>query len=306
MWNYDGFLGKAKIYFQRGSEHEHSDDDEFAIWHLLGFEFLLRAPLAKIHPSLLAIPTDSDSLLAANGITVGRDPKSAPSTLVIDRLGKIVSGFAGDAALDAGFLMNLRNAELHASDAAVSDVSNDLWLPKLIRVAKVICTHLELKVEDIIEADVVKLGETLLDQADKKVGHDVSIKIRAARALLDGLTPGEIEARAASITPTSFADRHRISLSSATVTCPVCSHDIYAPKSYVRSSRERLDGDSVLRDDIYLVTELRCPVCGLELTGAPELVAAGIAQLVIEEEYESLEERYQVDPEFDGPEYMDE
>ncbi|TNC44653.1 hypothetical protein [Mumia zhuanghuii] len=306
MWDYEGFLGKAKIYFQRGAEHEHSHDDEFAIWHLLGFEFLLRAPLAKIHPSLLAIPTDNDSLLAANGITVSRDPKSAPSTVVIDRLGKIVSGFAGGPALDAGFLMNLRNAELHTSHGAVSDVSNDLWLPKLVRVAKILCAHLDLDVSEVVGDDVVTLGETLIDQADKKVEHEVASKLKAARAFLNGLTPAEVEARASSIQPTSFLERLRINRDSAQVACPACKQGIYAPKTYVRSSRERLDGDSLVRDDIYLLTGLRCPVCGLELTGALELVAAGIPQQVVEESHESLEERYQVEPEYDGAEYMDE
>ncbi len=306
MWDYEGFIGKAKLYFKRGAEHEHSDDDEFAIWHLLGFEFLLRAPLAKLHPSLLASTSDNESLLAANGVTTPKDPKSVPSGVVIDRLKKIVKDFAGGPESDSGFLMNLRNAELHASNAAVSEASNDLWLPKLVRVAKILCQHMGIDIRDVLDDDVVTLGETLLDEADKKVAHAVRLKIEAAQTLLHQLSQSEIEARVAASNPTSRTERYLRQRTAAIVKCPVCQHGVYAPKTYVRSARERLDGDTLARDDIFLLSELKCSVCGLELLGAAELVAAKIPQQVTEEEHESLEERYQVEPEYDGPEYMDE
>ncbi|SIS23017.1 hypothetical protein [Williamsia sterculiae] len=307
MWDYDGFIGKARLYFTRGAEHEHSDDDEFAIWHLLGFEFLLRAPLAKLHPSLLAATNDNDSLLAANGVTTSKDPKSVVSGVVIDRLARIVPEFAGAAVSDSLFLMSLRNAELHASNAAVSEVSNDVWLPKLVRVAKIICQFLAIEPEDVLDDAVVKLGETLLDEADKKVAHTVELKIQAARNFLQRLSQDEVDARVAAAKPTGMEifTRQR---TTASVKCPACERNVYAPKAYVRSAREHLDGDTVIRDDIYLIDELRCPVCGLELLGAPELVAAQVPQQVTEQEHESLDERYHVetDYDYDGPEYMDE
>src|SRR6476661_1227596 len=93
MWDFDSIYGKAQTYFARGAEHEHSDDDEFVIWHLLGFEFLLRMPLANLHPSLLAAP-EGDSVLAANGIPTSNEPKSVPSHTVVSRLMQIVPNFS--------------------------------------------------------------------------------------------------------------------------------------------------------------------------------------------------------------------
>lgn len=305
MWDYDGFIGKAGLYFTRGAEHEHSDDDEFAIWHLLGFEFLLRAPLAKLHPSLLAATNDNDSLLAANGVTTPKDPKSVASGVVIDRLARIVPEFAGSAVGDSLFLMSLRNSELHASNAAVSEVPNDLWLPKLVRVAKIICQHLVIDLQDVLDDAVVKLGETLLDDADKKVAQAVRSKIEAAQNFFKKLRQDEIDARVAAAKPTGM-ERFARQRTTAAVRCPACEHTVDAPKTYVRSAREHLDGDTVIRDDIYLIDELKCPICGLELLGAPELVAAHVPQQVTEQEQESLDERYQVEPIYDGPEYMDE
>ncbi|HEY9313804.1 hypothetical protein [Williamsia sp.] len=308
MWDYEGFLGKAEIYFRRAAEHGHSDDDEFAIWHLLGFEFLLRAPLAKVHPSLLA-DNASDSLLAANGIATDKQAKSAMSTVVIERLKKIVPEFAGDPERDSGVLMGLRNAELHTSDATVSDVPNALWLPKLVRIAKVLCKHLEIDVHDLLDNNVVKLGENLLDEADKKIEQEVRTKINAAHKLLKQLSQTEIDARVTTAKPTGIA-RLGLTQTATIVKCPVCQNSVYAPKTYVRSTPERLEDDEAVHDNIFLINELKCQVCGLDLPNAAELVAAGLRQQVIETDSESLEDRYgtepELHPEYDGPEYMDE
>ena len=37
MWDFDSMFGKTKTYFARAAELEHSDDDEFVIWHLSSF-----------------------------------------------------------------------------------------------------------------------------------------------------------------------------------------------------------------------------------------------------------------------------
>jgi hypothetical protein len=40
MWNYDGFMGKAGLYFTRAKEHPRVEDDVMAVWLLLGPELL--------------------------------------------------------------------------------------------------------------------------------------------------------------------------------------------------------------------------------------------------------------------------
>jgi hypothetical protein len=74
MWDYDGLIGKARIYFERAEAVDEADDDAFAVWLLLGLEFLLRAPLAKVNPVLLADP-NGDAILHAAGFPSGPDAK---------------------------------------------------------------------------------------------------------------------------------------------------------------------------------------------------------------------------------------
>lgn len=306
MWDYDGFVGKAKVYFARGADHN-TADEEFAMWHLLGFEFLLRAPLAKCHASLLTAPNDNDSLLAANGIARLKDPRSAPSTLVIDRLKSAVPQFGDDnsAANDSRFLLNIRNAELHTSDAVLAGTTTGLWLPKLIRVARLITSHLGLQIEELLDVKIVDLGDKLIDVADKKVERDVHAKMETAKAFLKKLNDGEIKERVASINAITNLGSIHLFAAGARVICPACQNRVYAPRTLIRTGQEHLEGEAVTWENVFLIERLDCPVCDLKLENAAELAAAGITTLVSEEARESLDEWYQMST-YDGPEYMDE
>src|SRR5437870_3462073 len=112
MWSYDDFLAKAKLYMARAAQHDRADD-EFALWLLLGLEFLLRAPLAQVHPTLLASPEGPSLLDAAGFSDPTREPKSVAITTVLERLKVIVPSFSQQRFEDASFLINLRNAEVH-------------------------------------------------------------------------------------------------------------------------------------------------------------------------------------------------
>ncbi len=291
MWDLDGYMGKAQEYFRRAAQHDHSDDDEFVLWHLLGLEFLLRAPLAALHPSLLAAP-EGDSLLAANGIPIDAEPKTVPSHTVLSRLTKIVAGFTTALQRDAQTLLNLRNAELHTADAAVQNVGNEFWLPKLVRIAEALCGHLDFDVDDVLAPDVVQLGHRLIDAEDKKLAHEVSQRIAEARAFAQKLTDVELAARKAAIEPATLLERLRALSRRSKVECPACATEIYADREYVRSTRERLEEGSVIKDKVYVVTACNCPVCGLKLVGTAEIVAGGLPQQVTLEEAESLEDMY--------------
>jgi len=291
MWNLDAYMGKAQDYFRRASEHDHSDDDEFVLWHLLGLEFLLRAPLAAIHGSLLAAP-EGDSLLAANGIPIEAEPRTVPSHTVLSRLTKIVAGFTTSLQRDSQTLLNLRNAELHTAEAAIQNVGNQFWLPKLVRIASVICEHLDVDVRDVLAPDVVSLGAKLIDAEDKRLAHEVGAKIVNARGFAERLTEVELAARIAAVEPASTVERLIAEGQKSKFECPACHTSVYVDREYVRSSGERLELDSIVKDKVYVITALDCPVCGLKLSGTAEIVAGGLPQQVTVEEFESLDDLY--------------
>lgn len=281
MWDFDTVYGKAKLYFARGAEHEHSDDEEFVIWHLLGFEFLLRAPLAMLHASLLAVP-EGDSILAANGIPTLTEPKSVPTHTVVRRLMQIVPDFTQERERDAFNLLNLRNAELHTGKSAVGNVGNEFWLPKLLRVAGVICAYLEVDLADVLDEEVVGLGRSLVDREDERLARRVAGLIKEAKSFRSKLSEGEIASRALGLAGLPGQRR---------VACPACNHRVPIRAERMRTSRSRFKDSSLVRDAVYVATGFECPICTLRLSSTAEIKAAELTQQFTEEEREDLTER---------------
>ncbi|MEV4260582.1 hypothetical protein [Kribbella sp. NPDC049584] len=287
MWDYDGLIGKARVYFERAEAVGKADDDAFAIWLLLGLEFLLRAPLSRVHPALLADP-NGDAILHAVGYpggSEGRDPKSIQVTTVITRLRRIVEDFTSDRENDATLLAALRNRELHSSEAALASIEVALWLPRFTRVAEVICSHLGLDPTDVVGEQVMKHGRALVDAEDKKLANEVRVRIAQATAFASGLTAEE------------KADRHTRSpfappWSTAKVACPGCAFDVALELETIRRTNERLEDGDILTDVISVARKLRCPVCGLNLDSTAEISAAGLPQQHTSTESESLADRY--------------
>lgn len=292
MWDYDSLIGKARVYFERAANHPNVDDDELALWMVLGLEFLLRAPLSKVHPSMLAAP-EGDAILHANGIPTTKDPKSIPTHTVLSRLRQVVPGFDPDREKDANFLVNMRNAELHTGDAALANVSTSTWLPRFLRVADVICDHLEIDVADLITEDLQAQGQGLVDEQDAKTKHAVSKKINDGKQILAHLTPAEVLQRTPAgvkLFPWTPQEQQ--------IDCPACGTTTFMTVEEVRSGSEQIDGDSVTRETIWIATDLSCPVCGLHLEDTAEIAAAGIEQQYIRTTSEDLEERYAQDADY--------
>lgn len=283
MWDYDSLLAKTQVYLQRAEDHPHANDDEFALWMLLGLEFLLRAPLARVHPSLLAAP-EGNSLLHAAGVTTVGDPKSVASHTVIDRLAHVVPSFNGDRQSDARQLLALRNNELHTGSAALASLRTEVWLPRFLRVAEVLCTHLELKIEDLIGEEIASLGRTLADEEDKRLCSEVNKRIGSAKVFFDGLQSSDVAARgrASELPP---------DLTAETVQCPACGQDALLALDAVRSTNEQLIDDEFVRDVILVATRLTCKVCGLVLQGTAELKCAGLPQQLTRARRESVYDR---------------
>lgn len=284
MWDYASLIGKAELYFSRAEAHPRAEDDEFALWLLLGMEFLLRAPLANAHPSLLAAP-EGHSILHAIGIKYDRDPKSIPTHSAIERLTHVVPAFDNDRQEEARSLTALRNTELHTGAAAVASVKHEIWLPKFMRVAEVIAAHLELDVDALVGEGVAALGRTLVDADDKRVKRDIEERITARKAFYEGLSPEEIEGRRWSVL-TFLPDNIEA------VNCPACSEQAPLDLTTTRVTSETVIDDEFVREVIMVAKQLLCQVCGLELSGPAEVAYAGLNQQYFRQTSESFYDRF--------------
>ncbi|MET7863697.1 hypothetical protein [Micromonospora taraxaci] len=320
MWDYDSLISKAKAYFTRAQEHPKADDEVMAIWLLLGLEFLLRAPLAKVSPILLAEP---DFALDAAGFPSpdGSEPKSVATRTVVARLQRVVEGFTPERSKDANFLINIRNKELHTGSIAVG-LDPATWLPRFIRVLDVICEHLSLPAGHLIGYELVEQGRALVDAEDKRLVFEIKGKITSCKTVYEILRPDEVAARRLDIPdprgqyetipglgpgPTFDAFKAWQKIVEQTgyepefVACPACGERAAVRLKHVRATGERLEGESIFRDTVFVGTGMTCMVCGLALSSTAELRAAGIAQQYKREEEESLEDRFGIS--YDSEDY---
>lgn len=297
MWDYDGFIGKARLYFGRAQGHQRVENDVLAVWLLLGLEFLLRAPLAKVNPTLLADPNpNGNAIMYAAGfpVTPGDQPKSIQANTVISRLGIVITEFGKERQNDATFLVGLRNAELHGSGSPFEmDVAQ--WLPHFTRVVDVVCPHLGLDPVDVVGVDIIVHGRSLVDAADKRLEHEVNKRIAAAKMVFSHLRTEEIEARRAlfprrlsfgcppGMTITAWVATMRVPSSIELVRCPACNEEIPMLLQAVRATDKRLEKGEIVRDVVYIAIGLSCPMCDLELVNTAEIRAAKIPQQYVKQ-----------------------
>jgi hypothetical protein len=163
------------------------------------------------------------------------------------------------------------------------DVS--LWLPRFIRVAQVICSHLSLDPSDVVGTEVMKQGRALVDEEDKKLAHAVATRIAAAKAFAEHLLDKEVQERhLAGLASRQSADK--------VVPCPACGQDVALDLEPIRRTNERLEDDEIRYDIISVARGLECPVCDLTLSTTAEVSAAGLPQQYTRTEVESFEDRH--------------
>ncbi len=283
MWDYNSLIRKSQIYFMRARDHPKANDDEFSLWLLLGLEFLLRAPLAKVNKTLLA-DSNNDSILHAAGFPGNAKQKSISAQILIERLGKVIEAFTKERQDDAKILIELRNAELHTGESALT-LDSSIWLPRFMRVVTVICAYLTMDPVDLLGEEVVKQGQALVDEEDKKLAYEVKRRIAASRDFFRRLQEDEVNSRRAMI-PFLFGEP------TGSATCPACESKATLYVNDVRRTNERLENGVLYRDIVYVAREFECTVCGLRLTNTAEIKCAGLPQQYSQLKRESLEARF--------------
>ncbi|MBO2461468.1 hypothetical protein [Actinomadura violacea] len=295
MWDYDSYIGKAKLYFTRAAEHPRVDDDEMPLWLLLGLEFLLGAPLAKISPLLLADVEKAGgaSIMAAAGYPSSAAPRTVPTSTVVSRLEIAIPDFTPDLKKEALGLVGLRNEELHTGNSPLS-VDAEQWLPNFTRVLEVVCAHLGRDPADLIDQEIIDQGRKLVASQDQKLENEVRKRINEAKAFFERLKPDEISGRRTRGNETQrvLIDTFPEATAFQVVACPACGDPGLARLDAVRTTRERIEDDEIHQEVVYIAGGFTCTTCELALSGTPEIRAAGMQQQYIRRFHEEARDRY--------------
>lgn len=256
----------------------------------LGLEFLLRAPLAKLNPVLLADPTAGDgySVLHAAGVAPprNREPVSVGLKTVLERLVAVVPGFTTEDQESARFLTNVRNQELHSSDMSTSAISAATWMPRFLRLVGKLSAYFSEDVADYFSQDFIKHASHFVDSEDKQLKNAIEQRMSKARVLYAGLRPEEREARK----PTLFTGSD--GLWPRPTECKACGEIGLMLGEAVRTGRETLDEDMVTKRIYFVASRFACSVCGFTLSGTNEMAVIDVIQEWTQDEVESLVDRF--------------
>lgn len=126
--SHDALYAKSQAYMCRGFRaHQAGDMEEYQLWASLAMELVGKAALAKIHPALVADPTNFPSLFAACGRSITTDIKTITAKTLFERLSHVTKEF--DARYK-GFCEQMalcRNAEIHSGESPFSGIRAEAW-----------------------------------------------------------------------------------------------------------------------------------------------------------------------------------
>lgn len=195
IWDYDSLWQKAKQYIDRAYE-EDRESDLFAFWASLALEFIARATLAKVHPALLADPTDKNSLLFAFGYETTNKPKSISITTVYIRCMTIAPDFTQEMADACTTISERRNSELHSGELAFDGMPTSLWLAQFYKASAILLASQGKTLSDLLPGnEEVKAAQQMIDGLDTKYRNEADKLIGQARKSFEQLSPDEQSTR---------------------------------------------------------------------------------------------------------------
>jgi hypothetical protein len=232
LWDKDALLAKAKAYIQRAFETESRGSELFPFWATIGLEFVGRAVLANLHPSLLADPQTPEAVLFACGIGDARNAKSVHAKTVFARCVLIVSDFTKTDFVFCMSLMERRNEELHTAAAAFEVFPTEKWLADFYRVLEKLLKHLKLSLGDVLSDEdanaaaemVAAVAKVLLGQVQREIAsHAATAKALRSEDIMERRSAFKLHLR-------SFRGPTKIAK------CPACGEECLISGDIIRST----------------------------------------------------------------------
>ncbi len=296
-WDSASLLAKAKAFTERA--HDNPVDSALCgFWMSLSLELLARAALAKVHPVLLADPTQETNVHYAFGKNQKVPPKSIGAKAVFARCSIYVDEFTDQMSTFGLIIANRRNEELHTGDTAFEGLDNSSWLPQIYEIFDVLLQHLAVEPVEFYGQAYAKTAKQILADRRKSIKAEVAKKIGEAKgrvAAVSGEVKADLVAKGQAAVKTALS-KHRLRRACI---CPACGFNAALTGEVVSRSPTKIDEEAttISREARVLPNQMVCGVCKLKLEGYQELLEAKLGNIYTASEEDDPLEYFGIIPE---------
>jgi hypothetical protein len=272
-WASDILLRKAQRYAEEMLTHTR-DEWRFALLSTFVLEFIGRAALAKVSPTLLAESKDWNNLYFALGFTPNTKkfiPRSINISAVFDRLQVILPSFTPELQGFATVHLNRRNEELHTGGTPLDGIETT-WLSSYYHTCEVLLTSMCEDLTSVFGGSETKFAKKLITAAANKSAKTVHKTINAHKTAWQSKTPEETAILA------SQASHWAMRQSGHRVSCPACNSDALLTGAPISAPQLKLDADEnlIVEKQEFLPAKFECIACQLKIAGYSHLNACGL------------------------------
>lgn len=270
-WSRQALLAKAQRYAQEMLSHSR-DDWRFGLYSTFVLEFVARAALSHVSPTLLADAKTWGNVYFALGhapTTPKFIPRSIDISEVFGRLREAVPSFTTELEGFAAQHLNRRNEELHAGGLPFDGLSTS-WLPRFYEAVSVLLVSMGEALPTLVGDEESKLASELISASKDESAKAVAKAISAHRTVWEAKRAEEKAklAQQASVWATRQAG-HRIA-------CPACGNNALVQGEPISQPLRKLDGDVIVETQEYLPSKFECVACQLKISGLSQLSACGL------------------------------
>jgi hypothetical protein len=270
-WSPEALFSKALIYVGE-MERYTAGDWQLAFWAALSLEFVARAALAHISPTLLADRKNWRNIYHALGrpsTAKGYAPVSIPITEVLSILQEILTPTFSKELCDACITQcGKRNAELHSGENVFASIGTSAWLPEYYASCEILLQSAGRGLGDLF-SDPGSASAMITSMKDK-AAQSVQKEIETRRQLW--LARTEDEQKILIVQALTWATRSR----GHRVVCPACRSQALVHGSSQGAVRTRIGEELITQKQTMLPSSFECVACGLKITGLSKLSSCGL------------------------------
>jgi hypothetical protein len=269
-WSSEALFNKALVYVGEMQRYT-ANDWQFGLWSSFSLEFLARAALAHISPTLLANRKDWRNIYHALGNAATAKlfiPISVTTNEVLSILEELLPDFTKELINFCVSHCVRRNAELHSGEEVFAGLGTSAWLPKYYASCRVLLQSIDKSLADLFDdpETAEDMIASLQDTAAKAVAQD----IEAHKQIWEKKKPEERKASLAQAV--AKANRHV----GHRTKCPACGSPALIRGSMQGVVTTEVGEDVIVQKQTMLPSSFECVACDLKISGLSKLSACGL------------------------------